>query len=102
MAFGVSLIAGTNSLTMAIAADNGGTPGAILETFTFVNQMGAFGSQNAPLTATSVLNPLLTAGTNYWILGLPAHPMPWPGGILMIRRNGDGLVQPGWRRNLDE
>ncbi len=37
-------------------------------------QMGALGNQNSPLVATSLLNPVLTAGTNYWIVASPATP----------------------------
>jgi hypothetical protein len=68
VAFGDSLVTGTNTVTMSIAADKGGTPGAILGSFTFDNQMGNFGSQHPPLTAISVVQPLLTAGTNYFLL----------------------------------
>jgi hypothetical protein len=79
VAFGASLVEGTNSVTMAIATDNGGTPGTILESFTFVNQMGNVGSQNSPLTATSVVHPLLTAGTDYFLLGLTSGSDTWAG-----------------------
>jgi hypothetical protein len=68
---GISLAAGTNSVVVELMTDNGGTPGSVLESYGFVDQMGAFGSQNSPLVATSVTNPILVAGTNYWMVAVP-------------------------------
>ncbi len=68
---GVSLQKGTNSLTVSLMTDNDGVPGSVLESYDFVNQMGEFGSQNGPLIATSLLNPSLVAGTNYWLVVAP-------------------------------
>ena len=68
---GISLAAGTNSVVVELMTDNGGTPGSVLESYGFVDQMGAFGSQNSPLVAHSVTNPILVAGTNYWMVAVP-------------------------------
>jgi hypothetical protein len=64
-------VLGTNSLTLQLAVDNNGASGTILETWT-LGPMGSFGQNNPPLTAISVLNPLLQAGTVYDIVAIPA------------------------------
>lgn len=65
---GISLISGTNSVIANLMTDNSGTPGTVLESYSFVGQMGILGTQNAPLVATSLINPTLVAGTNYWMV----------------------------------
>lgn len=57
---------GPNSVTVALAADSGGLPGGILESWTFTNLPPAF-TNTVPLTAISSLNPSLNAGTQYWV-----------------------------------
>ena len=52
--------------TIGIFADNGGQPGAAIETYA-VNALGQFGSLAPVITVESVLQPLLLADTNYWI-----------------------------------
>jgi hypothetical protein len=64
----VSLQGGLNLLDVAIAASDGGLPGAVLETFHFDGAMGPLGSDNPPLVAGSVLHPLLTEGSQYWVI----------------------------------
>jgi hypothetical protein len=61
---------GVNQLTISLDADSGGTPGAVLESFTISDAMPIFGSFSSDhlVTATSVLHPLLTAGTQYWVV----------------------------------
>jgi PEP-CTERM motif len=71
VAFGINLISGTNSVTFKLMTNNGGVPGSVLESYSFVNQMGSFGKQNSPLIANSVLNPTLAAGTSYWMVAVP-------------------------------
>jgi hypothetical protein len=57
-----------DNFTVALNQDNGGVPGVALESFTVTGgSLGAFGSSNAPLVLTSILKPLLTAGTAYWV-----------------------------------
>jgi hypothetical protein len=66
----LSWIGPTSNLVVALAADSSGLPGVGLETFSFAP--GAIttpaSSGNKVLTGTSVLNPILTAGTQYWIV----------------------------------
>jgi hypothetical protein len=38
-----------------------------LESFSFTGQLGPFGDVNPLLVGTSVVHPLLTPGTNYWL-----------------------------------
>jgi hypothetical protein len=58
----------TDPITVALMADAGDQPGAVLERFTVdPSTLGALGTNNAPVVLTSLLNPLLTAGTRYWI-----------------------------------
>jgi hypothetical protein len=60
----------SNSVTVGIYADNGGVPAATaLETITLTGQLALFdGSLSPVLTATSVTNPLLAAGSQYWLV----------------------------------
>jgi len=55
-------LGGTPSLDILLSADAGGVPGAVIETL----NVTVAGSP-ALVTATSVLNPTLVAGTTYWI-----------------------------------
>jgi len=65
-------VLGTNSLTLELAVDNNNSPGAVLESWT-LGPLGPFGSVNPPLTAVSVLMPLLMAGTTYDVVAIPAN-----------------------------
>jgi hypothetical protein len=67
----VGLSSGTNSVVVSLMTDNGGTPGLLLESYSFVNQMGTFTDNNPPLVGISVTHPLLMAGTNYWLVVAP-------------------------------
>jgi len=55
-------VGGTPSLDILLTADAGGVPGAVIETMNVTVVGGP-----ALVTATSVLNPTLVAGTTYWI-----------------------------------
>jgi hypothetical protein len=58
----------TDTLTVSLDANSSGAPGAALESFTVSpGVLGTFGNNNAPLALNSVLDPLLTAGTQYWV-----------------------------------
>jgi hypothetical protein len=59
-------ITGANSVTVSLAANNGGVPGATIESFS-VSGLGNFGVNNPPVTVNSTTHPLLTAGTEYWV-----------------------------------
>jgi hypothetical protein len=57
-----------DNFTVSLDANNGGMPGATIESFTVSGPaLGSFGANNPPLVLDSVLNPLLTAGTRYWV-----------------------------------
>jgi hypothetical protein len=74
------IVTGTNQLTIDLDADSGGAPGAVIESFTVNNAMPTFGSVSSDnlVTATSVLQPLLTAGTQYWVvLSVPNDGTTW-------------------------
>jgi hypothetical protein len=57
-----------NSLTISLAADAGGIPGLLMETFTVNGELQAFPNDTVPVTVTSVLQPLLKAGSVYWLI----------------------------------
>ena len=61
---------GTNQLTIDLDADSGGIPGATLESFTITGAMPPLGTVSSDnlVVATSVLHPLLTAGSLYWVV----------------------------------
>jgi len=64
----VGLVAGTNQVNVSLMNDAAGLPAAVLEAFSFTDQMGPFGSNNPPLVGTSVAHPLLAPGMNYWLI----------------------------------
>jgi len=66
--FAISLVSGTNQVELWLMSDSGGEPGSIIESFGFVGAMGSFGFLNPPLSAISVLNPVLQAGVQYWLI----------------------------------
>lgn len=71
----VGLISGNvNSLIVSLYSDQNGSPGSLLESFWLDNQMGPFGQDHALLVADSVLHPILTAGSSYWLLATTADP----------------------------
>ncbi len=82
----VGFIEGTNQLTIDLDADSAGSPGAIIESFTLTGAMPNFGSVSSDnlVTATSVLHPLLTAGTQYWVV---------------VSLPNDGLTLAAWNWN---
>jgi hypothetical protein len=65
----VGLVQGPNELDVWLMSDNGGEPGAVIETFHFSNVMGPAGAANPLLSADSVSHPILTAGFQYWLVG---------------------------------
>jgi hypothetical protein len=65
---------GPNLLDVALTTSVGGFPGSVLEMFHFVDAMGPFTSWNAPLIADSALHPLLSEGTQYWLVASAPDP----------------------------
>jgi hypothetical protein len=64
----VGWISGTNALTVQLASDNSGKPGSTIETFSF-SGLRAFSGGYGILSMPSISHPLLTADTQYWLLG---------------------------------
>jgi hypothetical protein len=58
-------IGSNNSVTISLAANAAGVPGSVLETFGAIVQ--PYPSDTVPVTVTSLLHPLLTAGSVYWL-----------------------------------
>jgi len=54
-------------ITLALASDSNGLPGSVLESWSLTLS----GNTNALYSVTSLLNPVLTAGTTYWLEALP-------------------------------
>ena len=60
------LLGGTNLLQVSLATNAGNLPGSIIETITLNNAVP--GPSGGVVTANSALNPLLSAGTDYWLI----------------------------------
>jgi hypothetical protein len=62
--------AGSGDVTVKLETDSGsGGPGSVIESFSVpVSSLGAFGGNNSPVVLNSVLDPALTAGTDYWLV----------------------------------
>jgi hypothetical protein len=62
----LGLLEGTNEILMSLETDSGArVPGVILES---IDIKGAMGPSGSLVAANSVLNPLLLAGTPYWLV----------------------------------
>jgi len=77
VAIGLVSVSGTNEVDFWLMSDAGDEPGTIIESFNFVGQMGSFGLYNPLLVGTSVLNPVLTPGTKYWLIASAPQPDTW-------------------------
>ena len=73
----VGLVSGSNELDLWLMTDSAGQPGTIIESFHFSGEMGSFGYLNPPLTANSLLNPLLEADEQYWLIASATGPDTW-------------------------
>jgi hypothetical protein len=62
--FAATYVSGSDGVTLEIAANNSGEPGAAIESFPFL-----ISSTSATIyTADSLLHPALAAGTAYWVV----------------------------------
>ena len=61
-------LGGTNAGDIWLMSDSGGLPGVILESFHFDNLPTFSTSSTALVTGASTLHPLLSAGTQYWLV----------------------------------
>ena len=73
----VGYVSGTNELDVWLMSDAAGEPGAIIEAFNFVGLMGQSGHSNPLLVGTSVLRPVLTPGTDYWLIASAPNSDTW-------------------------
>ena len=73
----VRYVSGTNELDVWLMSDAAGEPGAIIEAFNFVGLMGQSGHSNPLLVGTSVLRPVLTPGTDYWLIASAPNSDTW-------------------------
>jgi len=65
-------IGSVNAVDISLAGDSSGQPGTILESFHLENALGPAGANNPPVVVTSVLNPVLLAGSVYWLIETPS------------------------------
>jgi len=63
-------------VSLTVYANNGGAPGAVLDTLSATVGAFGFGLVNANVTFSSTECPLLTSGQSYWVIasGLPSGP----------------------------
>jgi hypothetical protein len=64
----VSKFNGTNELDVWLMSDAAGEPDTIIEAFNFKDAMGDAGQNNPLLIGNSILRPVLSPGTNYWLV----------------------------------
>jgi hypothetical protein len=64
----VARLSGTNELNVWLTSDAAGEPGTLIEAFNFTNAMGPGGLNNPLLVGNSMLRPVLSPGTNYWLV----------------------------------
>ncbi len=69
---GAGVCTGDNQLTVSLMDDAAGQPGAVLESFSFIGQMGSVWTLNPPVVGVSVSRPLLTPDTQYWLVASSA------------------------------
>lgn len=68
------------NFTVSLTGSVSDAPGTPIESFNFASlSLSGLGQNNTPVVATSVLQPLLTAGTQYWITisSSPAYSIAW-------------------------
>jgi hypothetical protein len=67
-------IGNVNGVDISLATDASNQPGTVLETFDLVGALGQFGANNPPIVVDSLLDPLLLAGAQYWLIVTPSAP----------------------------
>ena len=63
----MGIIGGPNILQVMLMTSSGGFPGTSVETITLTNSIASIGTGGIAV-ANSALNPLLNAGTQYWLV----------------------------------
>jgi PEP-CTERM motif-containing protein len=64
-------VLGTNAVDLYLMSDVAGVPGTIIEAFHLTN-LANWGLSTPLVTATSLLNPLLVANAQYWVVAAAA------------------------------
>ena len=59
---------------ISLATDASNQPGTVLETFSLLDVLGPSGTDNPLIVVDSVLDPLLLAGEQYWLIETPPTP----------------------------
>lgn len=75
----MGILDGPNILQVVLMTSSGGFPGNVIESITLTNAVPPFGSGGIIL-ANSALHPVLTFGTQYWLVVFPSDPntaMAW-------------------------
>ncbi len=67
-------IGDVNGVDISLATDSSNQPGTVLETFDLAGVLGQFGTNNPPIVVDSLLDPLLLAGAQYWLIVTPSAP----------------------------
>ena len=73
----VGLVSGPNDLLVWLMSDSSGQPGSVIESWSFSGAMGDFGYYNPPLVGNSALHPLLSGGTQYWLIAGTPTDQTW-------------------------
>jgi hypothetical protein len=68
---GAGLIPSTNLFIVELLADNDGLPGDVIESFSFADLPFTFSATEPLSVAKSQVQPILEAGTVYWLAVLP-------------------------------
>jgi hypothetical protein len=102
VSLGVSAGVGPDrSMTVSIASDLNGIPGTILETMSASNPLASFPDDTGPTTVYSVAQPLLKAGSVYWVSatgGSPGDGINWLTANILSNPDLQGiyLQSTGW------
>lgn len=65
---GMVYFSGVNALNISLASDSSGKPGGILETIHFPGIVPTPLAPQSPVFAASIDRPLLTGGSQYWVI----------------------------------
>jgi len=68
---GVGYVEGANAFTISLDADNNGTPGAVLGSWTNLQSPQSFGGCCGLITITGISGITLNPGSNYWLVVAP-------------------------------
>jgi hypothetical protein len=76
--------------TLALMTNNGGEPGSIIESWSLTATFFTFSCDHCVETALSSRDPVLQAGTTYWLVASPGPGNPPP---------GTDFIDNGWMLN---